>query len=68
MLSGRNHSQKRAWNSDSPGTTVILAGQEIKVGDEVDVVVDAVDRFEKQINFSLAPVVKKKQATRERNS
>ena len=68
MLSGRNHSQKRSWNSDSPGTTVILAGQQIKVGDEVDVVVDAVDRFEKQINFSLAPVVKKKQATRERNS
>ena len=30
MLSGRNHSQKRSWNSDSPGTIVIWLASKSK--------------------------------------
>ena len=60
MLSGGGRDRGRSWSSDAPGTTTVLAGQNIRMGDEVQVVVDAVDRFQKQINFSLAPTKKKR--------
>ena len=53
MLAGTGRGQGRSWSSDGPGTSITLGSKTLGAGEEIKVVVDSVDRFQKQINFAL---------------
>ncbi|MBT7854358.1 MAG: RNB domain-containing ribonuclease [Opitutae bacterium] len=59
MLIGTGRGHGRSWNSENAGTSISLGGQTLLSGGEINVVIDSVDRFLKQINFSLASKDKK---------
>ena len=66
MLSGGGAGHGRSWNNNEPGASIVLGGKKIRPGDEVKVVVDAVDRFQKQINFALPMQTKTKKPPRDK--
>jgi ribonuclease R len=70
MLAGAGRGHGRSWSSENAETSISLGGQTLQSGGEVNVVVESVDRFQKQINFALASPKKKvqKQRSRKRNS
>jgi ribonuclease R len=70
MLAGAGRGHGRSWSSENAETSISLGGQTLQSGGEVNVVVDSVDRFQKQINFALDTPKKQahKKRDRKRNS
>ena len=53
MISVGNSGRGRSWSSEDPGASITFKGRTLRSGEEIDVVVESVDRFQKQMNFAI---------------